>query len=69
MVADNQIPIINETFTRIYKYDIDGNYDKWFYQRDSQKSSDTSQLIGRMICVTPIEYSSIGIRLFAIKKY
>lgn len=55
--ADNQLPIINETFTRIYKGDIDGDYNKWFYQRDSQKFSDTSQLIGSTICVNPIEYS------------
>ena len=52
-----KIPIINETLTRIYKYDIDGNYDKWFYQVFNQGSSDTSVLVGRMICVIPIEYS------------
>lgn len=56
-IADNQLPIINETLTRIYKGDIDGDYNKWFYKRDNQKSSATSQLIGSTICVNPIEYS------------
>jgi hypothetical protein len=55
--VSNKIPIINETFTRIYRFDIDGNYDKWFYAIFNQESSDTSILVGRTICVVPIEYS------------
>ena len=55
--ADNNLPIINETLTRIYNYNIDGNYDKWFYQGDKQKSSDTSEIIITTICVEPIKYS------------
>jgi len=53
----NNLPIVNEIFTRIYNYDIDGNYDKWFYQRGKQKSSDTSEIIMTTICVEPIKYS------------
>lgn len=56
-LADNNLPLINETFTRIYNYDIDGNFDKWFYQRQKQKSADTSEIIINTICVIPIEYS------------
>ena len=55
--TNNNLPIVNETFTRIYNYDIDGNYDKWFYQRDKQKPSDTSEIIVTTICVEPIKYS------------
>ena|SRR6185312_650157 len=55
--VSNKIPIINETFTRIYRFDIDGNYDKWFYPIFNQESSDTSILVGRTVCVVPIEYS------------
>lgn len=56
-LTNNSLPIINETFTRIYNYDIDGNYDKWFYQRGKQKLSDTSGIIMAVICVEPIKYS------------
>jgi hypothetical protein len=55
--ADNNLPLINETFTRIYNYDIDGNLDKWFYQEQEQKSDDSSEIIINTICVIPIEYS------------
>lgn len=55
--TNNKLPIINETFTRIYNYDIDGNYDKWFYQRDKQKPSDTSENTMTAICAEPIRYS------------
>src|SRR5574337_790284 len=55
--TNNNLPIVNETFTRIYNYDIDGNYDKWFYQKDKQKSSDTSEIIMNLICIEPIKYS------------
>lgn len=54
--ANNNLPLINETLTRIYNYDIDGNFDKWFYQRDNQQSPDTFGFAGRLICVNPIEY-------------
>lgn len=55
--ANSNLPIINETLTRIYNYDIDGNYYKWFYQKDKQKPSDTSEITITTICVVPIEYS------------
>jgi hypothetical protein len=55
--APDKIPIVNETLARIYKYDIDGNYDKWFYPIFNQESSDTSILVGRAVCVVPTEYS------------
>jgi len=55
--TNNNLPIVNETFTQIYNYDIDGNYDKWFYQKDKQKSSDTSEIIMKLICVEPVKYS------------
>ena len=56
-LVPNKIPIINETFTRIYRYDIDGDYDKWFFPVNNQESSDTSIIVCRNICVVPIEYS------------
>ena len=56
-LVPNKIPIINETLTRIYKYDIDGNYDKWFFPINNHDSSNFSIIVCRNICVVPIEYS------------
>lgn len=64
-LVPNKIPIINETLTRIYKYDIDGNYDKWLFPIFNQESSDTSNLVGRAVCVIPIEYSQSVISFLA----
>jgi hypothetical protein len=55
--AENDQPIINETFTRIDKYDIDGNYDKWFYHKNISNSLDTTEIVFTTICVNPIPYS------------
>jgi len=66
-INNNNLPIINETFTRIYNYDIDGNYNKWFYQRDKQKSFDTSEIIITTICVEPIKYSESVISFLSSK--
>jgi len=64
---NRNLPIINETITRIYNYDIDGNYDKWFYQRDKQKSIDTSEIIITTISVEPIRYSESVISFLSSK--
>jgi len=64
---NGDVPIINETFTRIYNYDIDGDYDKWFYQRDKQKSFDTSEVVITTICVEPIRYSESVISFLSSK--
>lgn len=64
---NGNLPIINETFTRIYHYDIDGNYNKWFYQRDKQRSVDTSEIIITTICVEPIRYSESVISFLSSK--
>jgi hypothetical protein len=64
---NGDVPIINETFTRIYNYDIDGDYDKWFYQRDKQKSFDTSEIVITTICVEPIRYSESVISFLSSK--
>ena len=64
---NGNVPIINETFTRIYNYDIDGDYDKWFYQRDKQKSFDTSEVVITTICVEPIRYSESVISFLSSK--
>lgn len=55
--VDKDQPIINETFTKIYKYDIDGNYDKWFYKKNTSNLLDTSEIAITIICVNPIQYS------------
>ena len=43
---DRKTSIINEIFTPLKKYDVDGNYERWFYQ----------SFKGVIICVIPIQY-------------
>jgi hypothetical protein len=54
--SDKALPIVNETFTRIYTYDIDGDYEKWFHQ-SGKPVPDTSIITGRTICVIPTRYA------------
>jgi hypothetical protein len=54
---NKNLPVINETISRIYKYDIDGDYSKWFYNRVHQTSLDTSKRVVTVICANPIMYS------------
>lgn len=51
------ISILNEMVTRIYSYDIDGDYNKWYYRERTQPSSDTSLFPVSMLCVIPVRYS------------
>src|SRR5665647_338806 len=55
--ADKDQPVINETFARIYKHDINGNYDKWFYHLGTLNLLDTSEIVISTFCVNPIQYS------------
>ena len=55
--SDKSLPLINETIGRIYKYDIDGDYSKWFYNRSNRTSVDTSEKVLNIICANPIMYS------------
>lgn len=48
-LVDQEAPLVNETIARIYKYDIDGAYDKWFYHRFPE---------GVLVCALPIRYES-----------
>lgn len=48
-LVDQKAPLVNETIARIYRYDIDGAYDKWFYRRFPE---------GVLICALPIRYES-----------
>jgi hypothetical protein len=54
---DKSLSIINETISRIYKYDIDGDYNKCFSQRSKQTLLDTSERVLTIICANPIMYS------------
>ena len=55
--SDKSLPVINETISRVYKYDIDGNYSKWFYQRSNQTSLNTSERVWTTICANPTMYT------------
>lgn len=46
---DKDAFVINETFTPITRYDIDGNYEKWFYQSFPKSM---------VISVVPVKYES-----------
>jgi len=43
---DRKVDVINETITPVNKYDIDGDYQRWFYRS------------GRMVSVVPVQYES-----------
>lgn len=55
-LPDKSIPVINETFARIYEYDIDGDFVRWRYQRAKQSPKDSIMAIS-LICILPITYS------------
>lgn len=61
------LPVINETISRIYPYDINGDYAKWFDQRSQLVSPDTAQRMAAMICLTPIMYSRPVLQLLRSK--
>jgi len=44
--TDKKVDVINEIFTPVNKYDIDGNYQRWLYRP------------GMMVSVVPIQYES-----------
>ena len=48
-LVNKDASLIDETVTSLYKYDIDGNYQKWFYQPFASH---------RLISVVPVEYES-----------
>lgn len=50
------MPLINETFNQIYKYDLDGDFEKWFYDTRREKQTNDSVILVTAICVTPISY-------------
>lgn len=56
-LSDKNIPLLNETITRIYSYDIDGDYAKWYFRRNNPVPPDSSVVLVQMICVIPIRYS------------
>jgi len=50
--------VINETFTPVKKYDIDGNYQRWFYQ----------SFQNMLVCVNPIKYESTVLDFLHVKE-
>jgi hypothetical protein len=57
-LVDQKAPLVKETIARIYKYDIDGAYDKWFYHRSSE---------GVLVCALPVRYESTVINFLNSK--
>jgi hypothetical protein len=51
--------VINETFTPVNKYDIDGNYQRWFSQPFDQS---------KLVCVNPIKYESTVLDFLRFKE-
>lgn len=50
--------ITNETLGKVEKFDIDGNFEKWFYGRFRKvNADDTSRISVRIIDVNPVRYS------------
>lgn len=54
---DSNLYITNETLAKIEKFDIDGNFKKWFYRKSDTNHNDTFSISGRIIDVNPIKYS------------
>ena len=50
--------VINETFIPLNKYDIDGNYQRWFYQ----------SFQNMLVCVNPIKYESTVLDFLHVKE-
>lgn len=49
--------ITNETLGRVEKYDIDGNFEKWFYGRFRKvNNDDTSRLSVTIVDLEPVRY-------------
>jgi hypothetical protein len=50
--------VINQTFTPVKKYDIDRNYQRWFYQ----------SFQNMLVCVNPIKYESTVLDFLHVKE-
>jgi hypothetical protein len=56
---DKEEYVINETLSPINKYEIDGNYQRWFYQPFRA---------GLLVCVNPIKYEKTVFDFLRIKE-
>jgi hypothetical protein len=67
--TDKKMPTINQTVIGFAPYDLDGDYEKWFYKRERKLGKDSSLIVVHSICANPIKYTQSVTNFISVRGF